>query len=165
MFNFVEYLYANSVYFYRRSEGFGERLSASVATISYSLGLCIIVLNFVQLFTGSLAPFVRELIPAANKPYNNAAELFLAFPPALILHYCWLWRRTPALLSRYAQLKIRHQRWVVPAGFFFSVLFAIACGYGRVNFALSLAIVATLAGLQALTYRVFIRRLRITREA
>ena len=86
MINFVEYLYANNVFYYRRTERYGERVSASVTVFSYTLGFCIIALNFLQLFTGSLAPFVRQAAPAFNKPYNNAAEYVLIVPVALLVH-------------------------------------------------------------------------------
>jgi hypothetical protein len=165
MLKFIDYHYANSLFFYRRIDGYGERVSASAATFFYSLGLCMILVNVVQQITGSLAPLARHLVPAADKPYNNAAEYLIAVPFAMFLHHVWLWRRTPLLSDRYAVLGEKNSRLMVGVGTLLSLVFAFACGYGRVNFSASLAIAGMLLLVQEVLYLALVRWAGIRSEA
>ena len=165
MLNFVEYHYANSLSLYKGLDGHGERCRASSASIFYSLGLCIIIINLVQQFTGSLAPLVRHLVPVADKPYDNAAEYLPAAPFAIVIHYFWLWRRTPHISKRYAVLGRAPSRIMVGVGMTLSLVFAFACGYGRVNLAASLVMAGMLLVAQELLYIALVRWAGGCREA
>lgn len=155
---FIEYYYTNAFYFYRRIDGKGrEQWRASGSSIFYSLGICMLGVNVVQQFTGSLAPLVREIIPAANRPYDNAAEYAFAIPFAFILNYKWLWKNTDILKKRYKILEAQNSRWMLLFGLLMSLAFALICGYGRVNFWFSLGIAIALLFLQELIYVMFLK--------
>jgi len=152
MINFIEFHYANALFVYRRIDGYGERVSASAASIFYSLGFCAILINVIQNFTGSLAPFARQALGLPNKPYDTAAEFLLGVPFAFVLHYFWLWRRTPILEKRYAELDGNGKRWVALLGTLLSVAFVLICGYGRAHLLASLLLAASLLAAQELLF-------------
>lgn len=154
MLRFVEFHYTNALFLYKRIDGNGEKWRASGASFFWSMGVCMLGINVVQQFSGSLAPLVRGVISTVDKPYNNAAEYLLAVPFALVLNYCWLWKRTPLLEKRYAMLETKHDRWLVALGISLSLFFALACGYGRVNFWGSLALAGSIWMGQELLYLV-----------
>ena len=150
MFRFVEYHYTNALYLYKRIDGYGERISASAASIFFSLGVCMLGINVIQQFTDVLAAIARRLVPAAKN--DDAALYAVAAAFSLVLNYYWLGKRTPLLEKRYASLEAHHQRWLAPVGFLFSCAFALACGYGRVNFLGSLLIATSILVVQELLY-------------
>lgn len=155
---FIEHHYTNAFYVYRRIDGKGgERWRASGSAFFYSAGICMLGVNIVQQFTGSLAPLVREIIPAANRPYDNAAEYAFAIPFAFILNYKWLWKNTDILKKRYKILEEQNGRRMLLFGLLMSLVFALICGYGRVNFWLSLGLAIALLFLQELIYVMFLK--------
>jgi hypothetical protein len=158
MIRFIELCYANALFFYKRLDGHSEKWRAATACFFWFDGLFIFIINVIQQFTGSLAPLVRAAVPAADKPYNNAAETLLAVPFALVLLYYMLWERTPLLEARYAHLQKNHKRWLVALSFIFSMAFALACGYGRANFWGSLLLAALILVVQEALYRHLIKK-------
>lgn len=152
MIPFIEFYYANALFLYKRIDGYGERWGAFGATIFWVGGLCMIALNAIQLFTGSLAPIVRAAVFSANKPYDNAAEYLLIVPIALALHYYVLSARSSVLEKKYAFLRTTNRRWLAGASFLFGAIFVVACGYGRVNFLMSLVLAALIMLMQHFLY-------------
>lgn len=150
MFRFVEFHYINAIYLYRRIDGYGERISASAASILYSTGLWLLALNIFKRFAASLMPLWQQWVPVIYKP--KVAELLLLAALSMIVSYFWLWRRTPLLEERYSVLKTQNRRWLAAFGFLMSVGFFLASGYGLINFPLSLVFVSSSLILQELLY-------------
>src|SRR3546814_8003406 len=103
---------------------------------------------------------VRAILPVANKPYDNAAEYLLTIPFALVLVYWFLWKRTSVLEAQYAALEKTPRRWLVAVSFLLSCAFALACGYGRVNFWGSILVATSILLFQEWFYRHLERRVR-----
>jgi hypothetical protein len=161
MLKFPEFHYTNSLYLYRHIDGYGERLRASGASIFYSFGACLLALNLVQQFTGSLGPLWRQLVPVIYRP--GLAEFMVLAVISIALNYYWLWRRTPLLESRYSFLRTQHKRWLAPAGSLLGVGFFVACMFALDYPAISLPIVGLILVAQELLY--YFLRQRLIKDA
>lgn len=136
-FNSIDLHYANAIFYYKKNEKSGELISAAAATFMYAFGFAALGINIVQLFIGSLAPYVRGLSPLFDRPYDNAAEYLIAFPAGFLLYYVFFWRRTSAVLDRYIWLEESPSRLMLGAGGALSMIFAVVVTFGRSHFLLS----------------------------
>lgn len=150
VFRFVDFNFINALFVYRRTDGYGERISACSANLFFPAGLVLFVYTSLIQFTGPLNN-LWERMPVIYKS-GYLEGILIIILSALILYYA-LYKRIPDLEVRYAILEKNNSKWIVALGMLNQALFVGACAFGLTNYWFSFAFVALLISLQEVQYR------------
>lgn len=121
-FRFVEFFYANALYFYKRVDGNGEiesveRHRANGATLFFFANICLVFSNYLQAFLNLPALIIQPFFPSQNA--GSCAFIF-AIAMTLTLSYFFLWRRSSSIEKKFALLENKHTRILVLLGTLYS---------------------------------------------
>lgn len=116
-FRFIELFYANSLFFRRRLDGYGEKISASSHSIWFLACICLVLSNYMQAYLKLPTLTLQPFFPSQNE---GSCVFIFAVAMTFVLSYFLLWRRSYSIEKKFSLLENKHTRILVLLGTLYS---------------------------------------------